>query len=79
MEMIDVINQEMEENPLLEDAPTDEYEETERNHGSEEGKTPEREELKGLERTEEITGEGDGKKNSTGTVTRRLWNVRDNV
>ncbi|OPY18243.1 MAG: RNA polymerase sigma-54 factor [Syntrophus sp. PtaB.Bin075] len=61
MEMIDVINQEMEENPLLEDAPADEYDETERNHGSEEGKTPEREELRGIERTEEITGEGDGK------------------
>jgi len=61
MEMIDVINQEMEENPLLEDAPQEEYDETERDHGSEEGITPEREELKGIERTEEITGEGDGK------------------
>lgn len=61
MEMIDVINQEMEENPLLEDAPLDEYEETERDHGHEEGKITEIEELKGIERTEEITGEGDGK------------------
>jgi len=61
MEMIDVINQEMEENPLLEDMPPEEYDEEERDQVSEEGKTAEREELKGIERTEEITGEGDGK------------------
>jgi len=61
LEMIDVINQEMEENPLLEDSPPDEFDDTERDHGSEEGTIPEREELKGIERTEEITGEGDGK------------------
>jgi len=61
MEMIDVINQEMEENPLLEDMPSEEYDENEREAVSEEGSTKEREELKGIERTEEITGEGDGK------------------
>lgn len=61
MEMIDVINQEMEENPLLEDAPMDEYEETVQDHGHEEVTIAEIEELKGVERTEEITGEGDGK------------------
>jgi RNA polymerase sigma-54 factor len=62
MEMIDVINQEMEENPLLEDMPTDDYDdEAERKSVSEEGSISEREELKGIERTEEITGEGDGK------------------
>ncbi len=61
MEMIDVINQEMEENPLLEDMPSEEYDEVDQDQISEEGKISEREELKSIERTEEITGEGDGK------------------
>ena len=60
LELVDLIQQEMEENPLLEEATTDGY--------SEETATPEedmdisgREDIKVVERTEEITGEGDGK------------------
>ncbi|OPY82542.1 MAG: RNA polymerase sigma-54 factor [Syntrophus sp. PtaU1.Bin005] len=61
MEMIDVINQEMEENPLLEDMPPEDYDEAELSTVSEEGTIAEVEDFKGIERTEEITGEGDGK------------------
>jgi RNA polymerase sigma-54 factor len=60
LEMEDVINQEMEANPLLEEAPPDDPE-AERDFDTQEAVLLDREELKHDERTEEITGEGDGK------------------
>ena len=51
--MVDMINQEMEENPLLEEGMADDSPESEA--------TPEIEDIKGIDRTDELTGEGDGK------------------
>ena len=53
IELIDMIQQEMEENPLLEESTTEEY--------PEEELAPEVEEVKVAEKTVELTGEGDGK------------------
>jgi RNA polymerase sigma-54 factor len=61
LELIDMIQQEMEENPLLEEVTVEEY--------PEEAAVPEegeidiavREEIGTVERAEEVTGEGDGK------------------
>ncbi|TSA52727.1 MAG: RNA polymerase sigma-54 factor, partial [Planctomycetaceae bacterium] len=53
MELVDMVNQEMEENPLLEEGTTDDRFDSEA--------APEIDEIKAIERTEEITGEGDGK------------------
>lgn len=53
MELVDAINQEMEENPLLEEGTADDSPENEA--------APEIEDIKAIDRTEEITGEGDGK------------------
>ncbi|MDO9585520.1 MAG: RNA polymerase sigma-54 factor, partial [Syntrophales bacterium] len=61
LEMMDMINQEMEENPLLEEVPPDDYQEVEREFDGEENVLLEREEAKPADRTEELTGEGDGK------------------
>lgn len=61
LEMVDMINQEMEENPLLEEASPDEYQDSEKEFDGEETVLLEREEVKHAERTEELTGEGDGK------------------
>ncbi|MDO8721975.1 MAG: RNA polymerase factor sigma-54 [Syntrophales bacterium] len=61
LEMMDAINQEMEENPLLEEISPDESPETEREFDSEEAVLLDREEAKQVDRTEELTGEGDGK------------------
>jgi len=61
LELIDMIQQEMEENPLLEEVAAEEYPEDA--PVPEEGETDVagREEVRVVERTEEITGEGDGK------------------
>jgi len=61
LEMVDMINQEMEENPLLEEVSPDEYQEAEKEFDGEEGVLLDREEAKAVDRTEELTGEGDGK------------------
>ena len=56
LELVDAINQEMEENPLLEEAAADEESEASTDVESAEAQTsPE------TKRTEELTGEGDGK------------------
>ena len=62
LELVDTINQEMEENPLLEEASADEGIEEEI-HPEIEGDihSIEREDTKAVDRTEEITGEGDGR------------------
>lgn len=62
LELVDLISQEMEENPLLEEVATDEYQdEATVPEGDIVDTVVEREEIKTIERTEEITGEGDGK------------------
>ncbi|HLA28852.1 MAG TPA: RNA polymerase factor sigma-54 [Syntrophales bacterium] len=61
LEMMDAINQEIEENPLLEEISPEESPETERELDSEEDVLIDREETKQIDRTEELTGEGDGK------------------
>lgn len=61
LELVDTISQEMEENPLLEEALTEEYTENEAVPESDVVEIADREEIKTIERTEEITGEGDGK------------------
>lgn len=61
LELVDMIQEEMEENPLLEEVAAEEY--PENVAVPEEGETDVagREEIKIVERTSEITGEGDGK------------------
>ena len=54
IELVDMIQQEMEENPLLEEPAGEEF-------GEEGAPAPEVEEVKTAERTGEVTGEGDGK------------------
>ena len=62
LELVDTINQEMEENPLLEEASSDEGNEEEVHAEIEEDiQSIEREDTKAVDRTEEITGEGDGR------------------
>lgn len=61
LEMVDAINQEMEENPLLEEISPDESPETEREFDPEEAVLIDREDTKQVDRTEELTGAGDGK------------------
>lgn len=61
LEMVDMVNQEMEENPLLEEAPPDDYHESEKDFDGEEDVLLERIETKPPDHTEELTGEGDGK------------------
>lgn len=53
IELVDMVNQEMEENPLLEEGAADDCLESEA--------APEIDDIKTFDRTEEITGEGDGK------------------
>jgi RNA polymerase sigma-54 factor len=53
IELVDMVNQEMEENPLLEEGTADDSFDSEA--------SPEIDDIKGIDRTEEITGEGDGK------------------
>jgi RNA polymerase sigma-54 factor len=62
LELVDLISQEMEENPLLEDVVAEEYPEDAAVRENDINETVgDREEIKTIERTEEITGEGDGK------------------
>ena len=61
LEMTELISQEMEENPLLEEEVSDEYPENAAIQESDNVELADREETKTIERTEEITGEGDGK------------------
>ncbi|HET6461846.1 MAG TPA: RNA polymerase factor sigma-54 [Syntrophales bacterium] len=61
LELTDLISQEMQENPLLEEVTSDELPEDASVQESEPLEMTDREEIKAVERTEEITGEGDGK------------------
>ncbi|HEX7533672.1 MAG TPA: RNA polymerase factor sigma-54 [Syntrophales bacterium] len=61
LELTDLITQEMEENPLLEEVASEEYPEETAVPESDTVEIADREEIKAVERTEEITGEGDGK------------------
>lgn len=61
LEMMDVVNQELEENPLLEEAPPDDYVGSESEVAGDETAVLDRDDLKHVDRTEELTGEGDGK------------------
>ncbi|HEX7416326.1 MAG TPA: RNA polymerase sigma-54 factor, partial [Smithellaceae bacterium] len=63
LELVETINQELEENPLLEEASSDEGNEEEVHAQAEEDiQSIEREDTtKAVERTEELTGEGDGR------------------
>ncbi|MFH1080058.1 MAG: RNA polymerase factor sigma-54 [Pseudomonadota bacterium] len=61
LELVDTINQEMEENPLLEEVAPDDDQETSVNQDTEEITVTDREEIRVNERTEELTGEGDGR------------------
>jgi RNA polymerase sigma-54 factor len=54
IELVDMIQQEMEENPLLEERAAEEF-------GEEGAPAPEVDDVKAVERTGEVTGEGDGK------------------
>jgi RNA polymerase sigma-54 factor len=62
LELVDTINQELEENPLLEETSTDDIsaEET-RADAEDDAQSIEREDSKAVERTAELTGEGDGR------------------
>jgi RNA polymerase sigma-54 factor len=61
LELTDMVNQEMEENPLLEEVTSDEDPDTEKKIEPAETAEEDREEPKTLERTVELTGEGDGR------------------
>ena len=62
LELVDLISQEIEENPLLEEVVSEEYPEDTAVPENDINETVvDREEIKTIERTEEITGEGDGK------------------
>lgn len=61
LEMMDVVNQELEENPLLEETPPDDYVGSESEVAGDEAVVLDSDDLKHADRTEELTGEGDGK------------------
>jgi RNA polymerase sigma-54 factor len=62
LELMDTINQEMEENPLLEEiVPEDDQESLAAPDNNNEMSVTDREEIRANERTEELTGEGDGR------------------
>ena len=61
LELVDMVNQEIEENPLLEEVTSDEDPEEEKKIEPAENAESDREEAKIVERTEELTGEGDGR------------------
>lgn len=62
LELVETINQEMQENPLLEEVAPDEGNEELIHHVAEEDvQSIDREDTKAVERTEELTGEGDGR------------------
>jgi RNA polymerase sigma-54 factor len=60
LDLLDTVNQEMEENPLLEEVVSDEDPEAEKKIEPEQLESG-REEIGMVERTEELTGEGDGR------------------
>ena len=59
-DLVDAVNQEMEENPLLEEVASDEDPEAEKKIEPEQPEG-DREAIASVERTEELTGEGDGR------------------
>ena len=61
LDLVDMVNQEMEENPLLEEVTSDEDPEVEKKIEPAETAEEDREEPKTVQRTEELTGEGDGR------------------
>ena len=61
LDLVDMVNQEMEENPLLEEVTSDEDPEAEKKIEPAETAEEDRTEPKTIERTEELTGEGDGR------------------
>ncbi|MBM4314315.1 MAG: RNA polymerase factor sigma-54 [Deltaproteobacteria bacterium] len=61
LDLVDAVNQEMEENPLLEEVASDEDSEAEKKIEPEQTEEGVREEIALVERTEELTGEGDGR------------------
>ena len=61
LELVDMVNQEMEENPLLEEITSDEDPEAEKKIEPAETAAEDREEQQTVQRTEELTGEGDGR------------------
>lgn len=61
LDLVDTINQEMEENPLLEEAVSDDDQEMSVSQETDAITVVDREEVKVQERTEELTGEGDGR------------------
>ncbi len=61
LDLVDAVNQEMEENPLLEEVTSDEDPEAEKKIEPEQTEEGAREEISLVERTEELTGEGDGR------------------
>ena len=61
LDLVDAVNQEIEENPLLEEVASDEDPEAEKKIEPEQTEEGAREEISLVERTEELTGEGDGR------------------
>lgn len=61
LDLVDAINQELEENPLLEEITSDEDPEAEKKIEPEQAEEGELEDAKAPERTEELTGAGDGR------------------
>jgi RNA polymerase sigma-54 factor len=61
LDLVDAVNQEMEENPLLEEVASDEDSEAEKKIEPEQTEEGAREETSLVERTQELTGEGDGR------------------
>ena len=61
LELVDMVQQEMEENPLLEEITSDEDPEIEKKIEPAETAEEDREEPQTVQRTEELTGEGDGR------------------
>ena len=61
LDLVDMVNQEIEENPLLEEVVSDEDPEAEKKIEPPQTEEGDREESKTVERTGELTGEGDGR------------------
>ncbi len=61
LELVDTINQEMEENPLLEEISADDEQEKVADTEADGIPVVEREEIKAIDRMDEVTGEGDGR------------------
>ena len=61
LDLMDAVNQEIEENPLLEEVMSDEDPEAEKKIEPEQTEEGTREEISLVERTGELTGEGDGR------------------